>query len=81
MKYTRHVSNLTLKSRKFKESSPEEKQLKKIKTKRKYIIYMHKKTPFYLLITNGYENGYGARVGYKSGFLVRVQKNSKNSVK
>ena len=39
---------------------------------------MHKKTPFYLLITIGYENGYGARVGYKSGFLVRVQKNSKN---
>ena len=47
MRYTRHVSNLALKSRKFKEASPEEKQLKKIKTKRKY-IYMHKKTPFYL---------------------------------
>ena len=37
MRYTRHVSNLALKSRKFKEASPEEKQLKKIKTKRKYI--------------------------------------------
>ena len=80
MRNTRHVSNLTPKRRKSKESSQEEKRFKK-KPKQKGNINMHQKNTFlhpdYKLDT-GTDTGYG--YGYKSGFLVRTEKNQKTGV-
>ena len=60
MRYTRHVSNLTLKSRKFKESSPEEKQLKKNQNKKEIYICIKKHLfTFSLPLDTRAETGHG----------------------